>query len=588
MLSEISDGTIVAYPLIQSQHPKEQENFIEHGTIFFSTTVAETSLTFPSLKYVIDTGMINIPIYDFSSERTVLKEVRAAKSTIKQRLGRLGRTQPGDYYSLYDFKVDDKLYPTPQICQSELTNIEFSLRKSPLKKGLNYFKQFLPDPPSQQAIDITLKQLKHLGKSFISLSLFSNIFEIEGIIDGISNDQLSKHGESLSKLPDFGSLSMSKSVYAGLCHYNCGRDLICLSSMLGVLNTTTLFKSIPQSFKSSDGDFMTLLNIIDEILLVKQSVNPQQFNLDFVCNAKGLNDIKHIIKQALRRLNNLEIFFNLSDDYKQKSQIKSGKWEYIAKSFLYGYPSNVFISMKELYDKKHRYVRYDNNNDIAVLDLLSTLTRPINESPVSLVIAKDIRHSSAIRATAVLSFLGQIKSSWIEQQIERKIHLNNQEETFLNLDSKYSKMLSLFSNRINIQLNNQIIHLKGTSGTVLDAELHIHQQLVKETKFSLTNTKTPNTAPFINLERNLESIMKMPYIFNPMKWRWAAQRQVEITINTNTSTKTCDITVKARDSDADKVKKEFDSFLLWLQGCAVIRHPNSGNSSIFFSFLFFF
>jgi ATP-dependent RNA helicase DHX8/PRP22 len=132
--------------------------------VFFSTTVAETSLTFPSLKYVIDTGRINIPVYDLNVKQTVLKEVRAAESTIKQRLGRLGRTQPGEYYSLYDFKVEDKPYPTPQICQTELTSIEFSLRKSPLGKGLNYMKTFLPDKPSQNAIDVTIKELKDQRK----------------------------------------------------------------------------------------------------------------------------------------------------------------------------------------------------------------------------------------------------------------------------------------------------------------------------------------------------------------------------------------------------------------------------------------
>jgi hypothetical protein len=369
---------------------------------------------------------------------------------------------------------------------------------------------------------------------------------------------------------------MSKSVYAALLHYNCGRDLIILSSILGVLNTTTIFKSIPQSMKSSDGDFMTLLNVMDAVLSVKESVQSEQFNLDVVCNAKQLTDIKHIIRQALRRYQNLEKTFNLSDDYRERAQIKSGKWELIAKALLYGHPSNVFVSMKELQDKQHRFVRYQDNTDIAVLDLQSTLTRPISTAPVSLVLAKDIRHSSAVRATAVLSFVGEIKTSWIEYPIERKLILNNEEENYLNTDQRYSKAQTLFSNRINMTFNNQTITLKGPSGVVLDAELHIHQQMVKEFKFPLTNTKQPNTAAYINLEKNLESVMKMTYIFNPMKWRWAAQKQVEISINNNANNKVCEITVKGRDSECQKVKKEFDSFLKWLQECAVIRHPNSG------------
>ena len=164
LLSYVSNGAIVAYPLVQAQSSKTQQSYIKTGSIFFSTTVAETSLTFPSLKYVIDTGMINTPVYDFKTKTTVLKEVRAAESTIKQRLGRLGRTKPGEYYALYDYKVEDEKFPIPQICQSDLINIEFLLRKSPIKKGLNYMKKFLPNKPSQQGIDLAVDQLINLSK----------------------------------------------------------------------------------------------------------------------------------------------------------------------------------------------------------------------------------------------------------------------------------------------------------------------------------------------------------------------------------------------------------------------------------------
>jgi HrpA-like RNA helicase len=164
LLQEVSSGSIIAYPLVQSQSATEQQMYIEQGSIFFSTTVAETSLTFPFLRYVIDTGMINMPVYDFKKQQAVLEKIRAAESTIKQRLGRLGRTQPGDYYSLYDFKVDEKKFPTPQICQSELTNIELSLRKSPAQESLNGMKKFLPNKPPQEAIDMALKKLRWLGK----------------------------------------------------------------------------------------------------------------------------------------------------------------------------------------------------------------------------------------------------------------------------------------------------------------------------------------------------------------------------------------------------------------------------------------
>ncbi|CAF4652432.1 unnamed protein product, partial [Rotaria sp. Silwood2] len=182
-----------------------------------------------------------------------------AESTIKQRYGRLGRTQPGEYYALYDFDPKTKPFPVPQICQSDLISIEFSLRKSPLKNGLDYMKEFLPEQPKREAIFYTTHELMRMQ------------------VLKESSNELTAYGKLLAKLPDFDSLPMTQCVLAALRDYNCGRDLICLASILSVLNTTNLLTQIPQRFKSSDGDFMTLLNVMNEILLIKQSVPARAF-----------------------------------------------------------------------------------------------------------------------------------------------------------------------------------------------------------------------------------------------------------------------------------------------------------------------
>jgi hypothetical protein len=399
------------------------------------------------------------------------------------------------------------------------------------------------------------------------------------------SNQLTNYGEILGKLPDFGSVPMSKCVLSALNDYNCGRDLICLASILSVLNTTTIFKDLPQNLKSPDGDLMTLLNIINEILLVKQSVSSKEFRLDRVCQAKGLSNIKHIIGQALRRYTNLEKSFNLLKEFRQKAQKTSGKWEFIAKSLLSGYNENVFVSMKEFQDRTHQFIRYNDTNDIAVLDLQSTLTRPISQSPVSLILARDVRYLSVIRSTAILSFVGEIKAEWIDYNINRQIHLNTEENTHLNTNNKYTNAQSKFSHKINMLLNNQIISLKGPAGVVLNAELHLRQEIISEYTFYLENKNAVNTSLYQNLSRNLESVMKMTRIFNPLIWRWQSQKQVKITVNSDTATKKCKITVIGRDSDIKKVKEEFDSFLGWLQYCTVIRHPNGGKT-IYLSYFY--
>lgn len=368
---------------------------------------------------------------------------------------------------------------------------------------------------------------------------------------------------------------MSKCVLAALNDYNCGRDLICLASILSVLNTTTIFKGLPKNFNSSDGDFMTLLNIMNEVLLVKQSVSAKEFRLDRFCQATGLNNIKHIIGQALRRYTNLQKSFNLLKEFRQNAEKTSGNWEFIAKSLLTGYHENVFVSMKELHDRTHQFIRYSNQHDIAVLDLLSTITRPLDQTPVSLILARDVRYLSVLRSTAILSFIGEIKPEWIEYNIDRNISLNNEEENHLNKDNKYTNAKSKFS-KINILLNNKTVSLKGPAGHVLNAELHLRQEIIYEHTFNLENKNTPGSTTYENLQRNLESVMKMTRIFKPLIWRWQSQKQVKITVNSDTATKTCKVTVIGRDSDIKKVCEEFRSFLGWLQGCAVIRHPNGG------------
>ena len=95
-----------------------------------------------------------------------------------------------------------------------------------------------------------------------------------------------------------------------------------------------------------------------------------------------------------------------------------------APALLEGYSDNAFVSMRELQYRNLHFIRYNGQGDtIAALDLQSTLTRPINTAPVSLVLARDIRHSTAIRANAILSFVGEIKSDWLEHKIERQVDL---------------------------------------------------------------------------------------------------------------------------------------------------------------------
>ena len=87
-----------SYVLYGNQRTQLQEEAMNEGQIIFSTSVSETSLTFPKLKYVVDSRKSRVQLYDINQRIMMSKELMASKSSIMQRKGRLGRNQPGDYY----------------------------------------------------------------------------------------------------------------------------------------------------------------------------------------------------------------------------------------------------------------------------------------------------------------------------------------------------------------------------------------------------------------------------------------------------------------------------------------------------------
>ena len=69
--------------------------------VILATNVAETSLTLPGVRVVIDLGMVKEKHFDREKGIEVLSVVPISQSSARQRAGRAGRTAPGDVYRLY-------------------------------------------------------------------------------------------------------------------------------------------------------------------------------------------------------------------------------------------------------------------------------------------------------------------------------------------------------------------------------------------------------------------------------------------------------------------------------------------------------
>lgn len=69
--------------------------------IILATNIAETSITIPGVRYVIDSGFMKIRIYDNLKFLDMLTIVPISKANAMQRAGRAGREAEGKCYRLY-------------------------------------------------------------------------------------------------------------------------------------------------------------------------------------------------------------------------------------------------------------------------------------------------------------------------------------------------------------------------------------------------------------------------------------------------------------------------------------------------------
>ena len=130
--------------------------------IVLSTSVAESSLTVPGVRSVVDCGLAREPRTDHARGLSSLVTVRASLATGRQRAGRAGREAPGAVYRCWA-EVEDaraKALPTPEILQADLTSfaLQAACWGAPGARGLD-----LPDPPPDGAMAAARESLTALG-----------------------------------------------------------------------------------------------------------------------------------------------------------------------------------------------------------------------------------------------------------------------------------------------------------------------------------------------------------------------------------------------------------------------------------------
>ncbi|NEB01552.1 ATP-dependent helicase HrpB [Streptomyces sp. SID13726] len=95
----------------------------ERRRVVLATSVAESSLTVPGVRVVVDSGLAREPRVDHARGLSALATVRASQAAGRQRAGRAGREAPGAVYRCWAEAEDARLprFPAPEIKVADLT-----------------------------------------------------------------------------------------------------------------------------------------------------------------------------------------------------------------------------------------------------------------------------------------------------------------------------------------------------------------------------------------------------------------------------------------------------------------------------------
>lgn len=152
-------------PLYGQLPREEQERVFDERPgmrkVVLATNIAETSITIPDVRFVIDSGIAKIPRFNNQNNIMTLKEEPISKASMAQRAGRAGRTAAGQAIRLY---AEDGVSQRPEFTDEEITRLDLSevlLRLIDL--GIHDVENFpFPTRPPLRAINDALEALRQM------------------------------------------------------------------------------------------------------------------------------------------------------------------------------------------------------------------------------------------------------------------------------------------------------------------------------------------------------------------------------------------------------------------------------------------
>ncbi|XP_065062632.1 uncharacterized protein LOC135689367 [Rhopilema esculentum] len=284
-------------PLHGKLQPDEQMRVFEtvkdgSRKIVFSTNVAETSVTIPGIKFVIDTGRVKEKMFDAKRGNSYLEVKMVSKSSAIQRMGRAGRTGPGICIRLYSQGAYEKLDENtePEIKKMHLASAVLSL----MALGIHDVKGFdFIERPDDKALETSLDVLRMIGA-----------------VDW--GDSITTQGKKMAKLPV--DPRTAKIVLDGLERGCKDKSVILAAATVFSSNIYIRFGSEEDKEKSDigkldfckeEGDLLTIVDIFEKWNSKDGKREQNKWCVENFVNAKSMRSIKELekeIKFALREV----------------------------------------------------------------------------------------------------------------------------------------------------------------------------------------------------------------------------------------------------------------------------------------------
>lgn len=231
--------------------------------IILATNIAETSVTIPDVQYVVDTGKLREKQYDQTRRISSLVCTWISKSNAKQRAGRAGRVQNGNYYALYTKQRYEAMRAIglPELLRVDLQEICLKIKSQAFQTPIREFLAEAIEPPSAKAVD----------GSVIDLQALDAITDDEGI---------TPLGRLLSTLPVHPTLG--KMIVLGII-FRCLDPMLVLgaasaerSLFLSPLDARFEAQEAKLSFVEGSGsDHIALLNAVRELRRLRDEQGEQ-------------------------------------------------------------------------------------------------------------------------------------------------------------------------------------------------------------------------------------------------------------------------------------------------------------------------